>query len=278
MSDFMGFFAVQITLIAVVLVLHTYIGLHVIRRTLIFSDLVLDQLAAFGAMVGIGLGVQYGTSGSYWLSLVAVLLGSVLLAIAVPRDKKIPREAIIGILYAMALVVSLLLGDKLSGGGDMVTKTLAGAMLWVGWPLVMVTATVYILLAIFHYVFREKFIALADPESRLQRRRLWDFLFFTTQGIITVLIVPIAGVLLAYAFLMIPAAIATMFVRGWIKAVVFGWSIGLVACLMGLTASYHWNLPYGPSLVLAMGAFFFVAVIIRSLVPRAPAIQGGLSS
>ena len=278
MNDFLGFFAVQITLIAVVLVLHTYLGLHVIRRTLIFSDLVLDQLAAFGAMVGIGLGIGYGTSGSYWLSLGAVILGSLLLAVAVPRDKRIPREAVIGILYAMALVISLLLGDKLSGGGDMVTKTLAGAMLWVSWPLVIVTVAVYILLAIFHFVFRDRFIALADPDSRLQQRRKWDFLFFTTQGIITVLIVPIAGVLLAYAFLMIPAAIATMFVRGWLKAVAVGWSIGMASCLVGLTASYHWNLPYGPSLVLAMGASFIIAVIIRSLRPGARSIpEGSLS-
>ncbi len=278
MSDFVGFFALQITLIAVVLVLHTYIGLHVIRRTLIFSDLVLDQLAAFGAMVGIGLGIQYGSGGSYWMSLLAVLMGSALLAAAVPRDRKIPREAVIGILYAMALVASLLLGDKLTGGGDYVTKTLAGAMLWVSWPLVTVTATVYILLAILHFFYRHQFIALADPASGLPNRRWWDFLFFTTQGIITVLIVPIAGVLLAYAFLMIPAAIATMFTSGWLKAVVFGWGVGLVACLLGLTASYHWNLPYGPSLVLAMGAFFIIAVIIRSLSPRIETAAGGSSS
>jgi zinc/manganese transport system permease protein len=55
----------QITLIAVVLVLHTYIGLHIIRRGIIFSDLVLDQLAAFGVMVGIGWGIRYGTTLSY---------------------------------------------------------------------------------------------------------------------------------------------------------------------------------------------------------------------
>ena len=54
MSGSLGFFALQITLVAVVLILHTYMGLHVIRRTIIFCDLVLDQLAAFGALVGIG--------------------------------------------------------------------------------------------------------------------------------------------------------------------------------------------------------------------------------
>lgn len=275
MGSFAGFFLVQIVLIAVVLVLHTYIGLHVIRRSIIFSDLVLDQLAAFGAMVGIALGIQYGTGGSYLVAFVAVLVGSFLLAVVVPRDRRVPREAVIGIMYALALVITLLLGDKMTGGGDYVTKTLAGAILWVNWQLVGVTVVIYLLLGAFHFHFRRQFIQLADPNSDLKNRRLWDFLFFTTQGIITVLIVPIAGVLLAYSFLMIPAAIAAMFSRGWTKTVFFGWSVGFLACLIGLFSSYSMNWPYGPSLVLSMGAFFAIAVLIRSLMPREQAVEGG---
>ena len=97
MSEALHFFAVQITLLAIVLVLHTYLGLHVIRRTLIFSDLVLDQLAAFGALVGIGLAIRYGSPGSYLMSLAAVLVGALLLAVLKPRSPMIPREAIIGV-------------------------------------------------------------------------------------------------------------------------------------------------------------------------------------
>ena len=257
----------QIVLLAIVLILHTYIGLHVIRRTLIFSDLVLDQLAAFGALVGIGLGIQYGSTGSYLVSLVAVLFGALLLALIKPKNPLIPREAAIGIMYGLALAASLLLGDKLSGGEAYVTKTLTGAMLWVSWPLVATTAGVYMLLILFHWKFRNQFIALVENRDKGNKTGFWDFLFFVTQGIITVLIIPIAGVLLAYAFLMIPAAIAIMFSKGWGHAILLGWSAGFVACLMGLSASYIFNFPYGPSLVLALGAFFAFAVIIRILFP-----------
>jgi len=264
-SEILRFFSVQITLIAVVLILHTYIGLHIIRRTLIFSDLVLDQLAAFGAMAGIALGIEYGTFQSYLSSMVAVLFGALLLALIKPRNRAIPREAVIGIMYAMALVASLLLGDKLRGGGAYVTKTLAGSMLWVTWPLVSITAVVYILLLIFHFKFHQKFIDLAEKPDTVKNERFWDFLLFVTQGIITVLIVPIAGVLLAYAFLMIPAAIAAMFTKKWAGAVFIGWTVGFVACLIGLCSSYFFNLPYGPSLVLSLGIFFIAAIIIRCL-------------
>ncbi len=263
MSETARFFLLQTTLIAVVLVMHTYIGLHIIRRTLIFSDLVLDQLAAFGALIVVGLGVRYGSAGSYAAAMVVVLVGAGLLALIKPRSRAIPREAVIGILYVLALAGTLLLGDKLQGGASYVTKALSGAMLWVSWPLVGVTVLVYVSLSIFHYRFRHKFIALAKEPDTLQSEKMWDFLFFTTQGVITVLIVPIAGVLLAYAFLMIPAAIAAMFTTKWAGAVVLGWSAGFAACMLGLGSSYVFDFPYGPSIVLSLGVFFICAIAIR---------------
>jgi len=264
-SETTRFFSVQIALLAVVLVLHTYIGLHIIRRTLIFSDLVLDQLAAFGALAGVGLGIEYGEFQSYLSSTIAVLFGALLLAFIKPKNKAIPREAVIGIMYALALAASLLLSDKLRGGDAYVTKTLAGSMLWVTWPLVYITMLVYTILLVFHYVFRKQFVALAENTSSVKNERLWDLLLFTTQGIITVLVVPIAGILLAYAFLMIPAAIAAMFTKRWLGAVIIGWASGLIACVIGLCSSYFLDMPYGPSLVLSLGIFFVVAVAVRCL-------------
>ena len=262
------FFSVQIALIAVVLVLHTYIGLHIIRRTLIFSDLVLDQLAAFGALAAIGLGIEYGTMQSYAASMTAVLFGATLLTLIKSKRQVIPREAIIGIMYVLSLAACLLLADKIRGGEVYVTKTLSGSMLWVTWPLVCITAVTYILLLLFHYKFRLKFIGLAENPQKMSNERFWDFLLFTTQGIITVLIVPIAGVLLAYAFLMIPAAIAAMFTKKWAGAVVIGWSAGFAACLAGLCSSYFLNMPYGPTLVLSLGLVFVCAAVLRAVLNR----------
>ena len=106
--EVLSFLSIQIALLAVVLILHTYIWLHIIRRVLIFSDLALDQLAAFGAIVGIGLGIQCGTTGSYLLSLVAVLVGCILLAVIKPRTRLIPREAVIGIIYGILFLAFII--------------------------------------------------------------------------------------------------------------------------------------------------------------------------
>jgi len=265
MSNFAHFFVMQVTLLAIVLALHTYIGLHIVRRTLIFSDLVLDQLAALGAMVGIGYGAAYGSVTSYLWSTGAVLIGAMLLAWVRPRGRSVPREAVIGIMYVMALVASLLWADKLPGGAGLVTKTLSGAMLWVSWPLIWVTAGAYLALIVFHWIYRQQFIALAERPESVTHERWWDFLLFVTQGVITILIVPIAGVLLAYAFLMIPATIATLYTKTWSKAVIWGWIVGFLACTGGVCLSYFFDLPYGPTLVMCLGGCFLLAVLARTI-------------
>ncbi len=264
MSEALHFFLIQATLLSVVLVLHTYMGIHIIKRTLIFSDLVLDQLAAFGVMVGIGAGIQYGSALSYGFSFLFVALGAFLLAAVKPQSRLIPREGVIGILYALALAATLLLGDKLSGGSQQVFKTLTGSLVWVTWPLVLTTVGVYAALIVVHYRFRNRFLALLNADHGGKEALLWDFLFFATQGVITVLIVPIAGVLLAYAFLMIPAAIACLFFRNFLQAVLLGWSIGFAASMAGLFTSYYVNLPYSPTLILFMGIAFLAALIFRA--------------
>ena len=267
MYDFLAFFSIQVLLLAVVLSVHTYLGLHIIRRGLIFSDLALDQLAAFGVIVGIGLGIEGGTTGSYIVSFIATFMGAVLLAVVKPKSKQIPREAVIGIIYCLALVASFMVADKISGGSAYVTQTLSGTMLWVTWPLIWVTVVAYILISVFHYKYRDKIIGITDKKN-VEHENFWDLLFFITQGIITVLIVPIAGVLLAYSFLMIPAAIGVLFTRGWSQGLIIGWTTGFIASVIGLLFSYFLRLPYGPSLVLALGAFFFGALILRILLPE----------
>lgn len=263
----LSFLSIQIVLLFIVTSVHTYLGLHVIRRGIVFSDLSLDQLAAFGVIVGIGMGIQGGSAWSYAISFVAVLLGSILLAYVKPKNKNIPHEAVIGIIYGLALVASIMVADKISGGLAYVTQTLSGVMLWVSWPLVIVTAVVYAGLALFHYMFRGKFIAITEGSETLPNENLWDLLLFISLGIITVLIVPIAGVLLAYGFLMIPAAIATLFTKDWGSALKIGWGVGFVSSLAGLLLSYSFDLPYGPTLVLTLGAFFLGALALRCIVP-----------
>lgn len=267
MLETLSFLSIQIVLLAVVTSVHTYIGLHVIRRCIIFSDLSLDQLAAFGVILGIGLGIQGGTTASYLMAFAAVLVGCFMLAYLKPKSELIPREAAIGIIYGLAVVASIMVAEMISGGWAYVTQTLSGCMLWVSWRLVTVTVFVYVVLAIFLYKYNDKFIAISE-RKKVKNENLWDLWFFICQGIITVLIVPIAGVLLAYGFLMIPASIASLFTKEWGKGLRIGWGVGFIASMVGSFSSYFLNFTYGPSLVLSLGLFFIIALAVRMLLPK----------
>ena len=200
-----------------------------------------------------------------------MIAGAVMLAVIKPKSRRIPREAVIGILYGLALVASILATDKIARGADYLTKTLTGSMLWVTWPLILITIVVYAGLSVFHYAYRDRFVSLAEKPGTLDREGLWDFLFFASQGVITVLIVPIAGVLLAFGFLMIPAAMAAMFTGSWIRGTALGWCLGFAACVLGVTASYVFNWPYGPTLLLSLGLFFLAAMALRAALPAGEA-------
>jgi len=272
------FFLMQAALVTVMLGLNTYMGIHIIRRGIIFCDLVLNQLAAFGVIIALGLGIRCGTPLSYAIPVAAVLAGCALLALTRPKNKRVSEETVIGILYGMALAVSLLLADKLPEGGTYLGKTLTGSMLWVSWPLVLTTIAVYAALGLFHYLFRSRILKLTDNPALLRHRRLWDFLFFTTLGVITILVVPVAGVLLAYGFLMIPASIAVLFSRGWKAGLIIGWITGTTASLLGIFTSYRFDLPYGPTILLVMATFFIGALIAKGLMTQLKTSSKGNAS
>lgn len=263
----LNFLSIQIILLFVVTSVHTYLGLHVIRRRIVFSDLALDQLAGMGIIVGIAMGINGGSIPSYVISMIAVLIGSFVLAFVRPVKGKVPHEAVIGILYASALTGSFLVVDKVPGGGAYITQSLSGCLLWVNWPLVWVTVAVYAVLAWIHFRFRRQFIRITENPGTVSGEKAWDLFFFISLGIITVLIVPIAGVLLAYGFLMIPAAFATLFTRDWGKALKIGWAAGFLSSVLGLLASYFFHLPYGPTLVISLGIVFLAAVFVKMFSP-----------
>jgi len=227
------------------------------------ADTPITSIPLFPDSYGIAIGIKYGTPLSYLMAFAATLLGCILLAIIRPPRDMLPQEAVIGIMYAAALVACLLLADKLTAGATDLKNTLQGSMTWVSWPLVLTTCTAYAVLSAFHFRFRNTIIAFTNNPQLTTHRRRWDFLFFLSQGIITILIVPVAGVLLAYGFLMVPAAIGLLFSRNWKTSLIVGWLAGFAACTCGLIISYRTDSPYGPSLLLAMGTTFLTILVFK---------------
>jgi len=245
--------------------IHSYLGIHVIKRKVIFVDLALAQVAALGTTVGFLFGIIPGTVGAYWFSLSFAILGAAIFSLSRLRNEKIPQEAVIGLVYAIAAAVVILVIDKAPHGAEHIKELLTGSILWVKWETIAYAALVYAGIGLFHFIFRKKFLLISNnPEKAYQEGisvRFWDFLFYVTFGIVITHSVSAAGVLLVFVFLVVPAITSILITDVLWKQLVIGWSMGLVVSVLGLYVSYIADLPSGPTVV----AFYGIMLLIVAL-------------
>ena len=247
-----------------------YLGLHVIAREVIFVDLSLAQMAALGSLSALLFHVDPDSPKTYIFALIATAIGALLFAITRTSGRKgrVPQEAFIGIVYVVASAAAVLVANKVPGGGEAVEKTLVGSLLWVTWPQIVKLAAVYAGLGVFQFVLRHRFLTISfhpeEAEKHGWKIRWWDFLFYLSFGVVITLAVPIAGVLMVFSFLVVPAVIANLFTGDKRKMAVVSWGTGALASILGLWLSYTKDLPTGPLIVCVYGALLLVAVAIRA--------------
>src|SRR5580765_5050351 len=153
-----------------------YLGLHIIRREIIFVDLALAQVAALGTCVAILLD-QHGSWQGYAWSLGFTLVGAALFTLSRTQHTEVPQEALIGIVYVMAAAAGILLLNRSAEGAEELKRTLVGDVLLVNRAAVLKTFSIYVGIAAIHFLLRDKFIALSfHPEQAVAkglRLRLW---------------------------------------------------------------------------------------------------------
>jgi zinc/manganese transport system permease protein len=249
-----------------------YLGVHIIARGVIFVDLALAQMAALGSTTALLLGMDAGSASGYVFAFGFATLGALVFALTRSTSGKprVPHEAIIGIVYVVASAATLLVADKAPHGAETIKEALAGTILWVTWPQILRLAVAYAVIGAFHWALRRRFFTLSMEEDRAVREgwrvRWWDFLFYFSFGVAITLAVPIAGVLLVFTFLVVPAAIAFLFTRRVRLLIVLTWASAAVAAAVGLAVSFRYDLPTGPVIVCAFGTLLLAAGVGRTLV------------
>ena len=247
----------------------SYLGLHVIAREVIFVDLSLAQMAALGSLSALLFHVAPESPTTYVFALLATAIGAFLFALTRTSGKtsRVPQEAFIGIVYVVASAAAVLVANKVPGGGEAVEKTLVGSLLWVTWPTIIRLAIAYAALGVFHYALRRRFLTISfhpeQAEAQDWKIRLWDFLFYLSFGVVITLAVPIAGVLMVFSFLVVPAVIANLFTADKQRLTIISWSTGALASVLGLWLSYTKDLPTGPLIVCMYGLLLVVAAVLR---------------
>jgi zinc/manganese transport system permease protein len=234
--------------------IHAYFGIQVLARKVIFVDLALAQIAALGATVGFMLGHPAQSPATYGYSLVFTLLAAVVIACTRAWATRVPQEALIGVIYVVAAAAAILLIDRAPQGAEHLKQILTGNILTTGTDDVAVIAPLYIAVGALHWLLRRRLNG-AGPLG-------WEFVFYATFGVVVTSSVAIAGVLLVFSFLIVPAAIGVMFSSSPERQLAVGWIVGVFASAAGLAASFAFDLPTGAAMVCAFGAALAVAGVL----------------
>src|SRR3954466_6522000 len=133
-------------LIAVLILpwLLVYLGLHIVRRGVIFVDLALAQTAALGTCVALAFHYDVHDWQSYAFSLGFTFVGAVVLTFTRSKDQKVPQEALIGIVYVVAAAASILALARSPGGNEELQRSLVGELLVVTSADVMKTFGLFV--------------------------------------------------------------------------------------------------------------------------------------
>ncbi len=244
------------SLSALMIFSHTYLGMHVLSRGIIFIDLALAQVAALGIALAFLLGADAHGFTAKAYAFTATIIAAFAFAGLRRIPNKVTREVIIGCVYVVATALAIVILSRTQQGMEELKSLFNGNILWVNWNEILLTGIVYMLLAIFHGVFYKQFYILSfagDKEQPHSYSFLWEFLFFVSFAITITLAVTVAGVLLVFAFLIIPAFSASLFKASLPVRLLLGWLLGLLGSVAGLLLSYTFDLPTGATMVSVMG-------------------------
>jgi zinc/manganese transport system permease protein len=253
MSEVIIFFAAPFAMCLTLVGIHCYLGLHVLQRGIIFIDLSLAQVACLGSTVALLLHFEHHSAGAYFISLLFTFFASGLFAYGKRKERYISQEVLIGVVYALASGAVVLVVDSIAHGAEHLKELLIGRVLWITWPEVFKTALIYSVVGIIHFLTRKNMIALS--EGRLVKNALWwDFLFYGLFGVVITSSVNVAGLLLVFSFLIVPALLGTFFFQDLKSRLFFGWILGFFLCVLGMALSYYKDWPAGAVLVVCFTA------------------------
>jgi zinc/manganese transport system permease protein len=255
--------------------IHAYLGVHVVERGVIFVDLSLAQIAALGGAIALLLPITGGDAHApivYWISLAFTFIGAFLFSTIRSQRARIPKEAIIGICYAVASAAAIVAMSKATSESEHLKDMLVGNILAVSWSEVAKTAALYGAVGLFHYVYRRQFLAISMDPHRAEAEglsiRFWDFLFYASFGFVVTSSVSIAGVLLVFCYLIVPSVAAMLYADTVGRRLAIGWSMGTIVSALGVYLSLQLDLPTGATIVCTFGLVLILMATVRPLFSR----------
>jgi len=242
MSDIL---LVPIALVIILVMIHAWFGVGVLKRGIIFTDLAIAQFAALGSSISLG---YFHEEYFYLLTLSFALLSAFLIAFASQRELKL--EAFIGILYVLGASGIMMVLANSAEGMEHFKSLLASDILFTPLDEVIKSAIIYAVIGIIIYSIYPKLHGFTK-----------ELTFFSLLAITVTSSVSLAGVLVVFVLLIAPALVATTlgFKRQLLSSYIFGWLFSIGAIIV----SYYYDLPTGYTIVF-IGALTSSIIVLYS--------------
>jgi zinc transport system permease protein len=249
------------------------LGVYVVLRRIVFVGAALAQISSAGVALALwlaGAGIALGAIGrptvvSLLLTLVAVLF------FAGGTRGRVPPDATIGVTYAVAAAVGIILIAK-AASGEAHDIFLSGNILGITRSDTLVLLTVAVPVLALHLVFYKELLFVSFDRETARTLgynvRRWDLLLYLTLGVVIASAMQFAGVMLVFNFLVLPAVTGLLLshtMRG-----VFFWSVAsaLGAACVGFSLSVPFDLPSGPAISAVSGVLVMLAWAGRRIIAR----------
>src|SRR6266508_266092 len=239
-----------------------YLGLHVVQRGIIFIDIAMAQMASLGICLAVLFHLDLQSWTPFGIALGFTLAGAAIFSVTGKRASQIPQEAVIGISYVVAAAAAVLLLSRAAEGDEEIKQMLVGNILLVTPLEVWKCFALFVAVGILHFILRRNFLLVSfnrdGAYEKGLRVRWWDFLFYAAFGLVVTSFVRIAGVLLVFSYLIVPAVCGINLATRISHRLLIGWMIAWLGGIAGLFLSFWWDLPSGAAIVCTFGALLIL--------------------
>lgn len=272
MSGFWEMMILPVIMAVVLVAMHSHLGFHVVKRGVIFVDIALAQVAAFGVAISLLLGGEAGSGSTYAIALGSTFIGSLIISGTRTGGQQVPQEAYIGVIYVVFSAAMILVLTQVAHGGELINHLLVGALLWVSAATVVKTTLLYAFLGLLLWLWRGPLHLISTDPNKARKNglnvKLWDIGFYMILGTVVTSSVQIAGVLMVFTLLVVPTVMGMRLYSGLGKQMFYTLGVGILAVFIGSFTSYAMDLPTGAAIVCAFGLLLGAQVMIQILIGR----------
>jgi ABC-type Mn2+/Zn2+ transport system permease subunit len=199
------------------------------------------------------------------LAVAITLLGAVFFGVGSQRQL-VPTEATIGVTYAVAGAVGVLLIAK-AAAGEAHDLYLHGNILGLTRQDALLELAVAVPVLLAHLIFYKEFLFVSfDPETARTlgfRVTRWNLFLYFTIGLVIAFAIQSAGVLVVFNFLVLPAVTGLLLARSMGGTFLVSGLAAAAAVLGGFVLSIPLDLPTGSAIIAVSGLLVMAAWVVR---------------